>query len=310
MTRMLLDSASMYFRAFYGVPESAGATDEMPTNAIRGFLDMTSRLVTTRRPSHLLACLDASWRPAFRARALPSYKAHRMAPDGGEDIPAGLSVQVPVLMQLLDALGIARVGVDGFEADDVIGTVAGSSTEPVEVVTGDRDLFQVVRDEPPVRVLYIARGVAKLQEMGPAEVAAKYGIPGDRYADFAVLRGDPSDGLPGVAGVGDKTAAALITRFGSLAEMLSAADPRDTRTRADDAGFPAGARKRIRDAADYLAVAPEVVAVRRDVPLPDYDDRLPDKPADPAAVVALADRYGLDNAVNRWLRATRTALDH
>lgn len=299
MTRMLLDSASMYFRAFYGVPEAAGATDEMPTNAIRGFLDMTSRLVTTRRPSHLLACLDASWRPAFRAKALPSYKAHRMAPNGGEEIPDGLSIQVPVLMELLDALGIARAGVDGFEADDVIGTAAGASTEPVEVVTGDRDLFQVVREDPSVRVLYIARGVAKLQVMGPDEVAAKYGIPGDRYADFAVLRGDPSDGLPGVAGVGDKTAAALITRFGSLADMLAATG---------DGGFPAGARKRIQDAADYLAVAPEVVAVRRDVPLPDYDDRLPEKPADPAAVVALADRYGLDNAVNRWLRATRTAI--
>jgi 5'-3' exonuclease len=299
MTRMLLDAASMYFRAFYGVPEAAGATAEMPTNAIRGFLDMTSRLVTTRRPSQLLACLDASWRPAFRARALPSYKAHRMAPDGGEEIPDGLSIQVPVLMELLDALGIARAGVDGFEADDVIGTAAAASAEPVEVVTGDRDLFQVVRDDPSVRVLYIARGVAKLQVMGPEEVAAKYGIPGDRYADFAVLRGDPSDGLPGVAGVGDKTAAALITRFGSLADMLAATE---------DAGFPAGARKRIQDAADYLAVAPEVVAVRRDVPLPDYDDRLPERPVDPAAVVALADRYGLDNAVNRWLRATRTAI--
>jgi 5'-3' exonuclease len=299
MTRMLLDAASMYFRAFYGVPEAAGATAEMPTNAIRGFLDMTSRLVTTRRPSQLLACLDASWRPAFRARALPSYKAHRMAPDGGEEIPDGLSIQVPVLMELLDALGIARAGVDGFEADDVIGTAAAASAEPVEVVTGDRDLFQVVRDDPSVRVLYIARGVAKLQVMGPEDVAAKYGIPGDRYADFAVLRGDPSDGLPGVAGVGDKTAAALITRFGSLADMLAATE---------DAGFPAGARKRIQDAADYLAVAPEVVAVRRDVPLPDYDDRLPERPVDPAAVVALADRYGLDNAVNRWLRATRTAI--
>jgi len=298
MTRMLLDAASLYFRAFYGVPESVGTVDGMPTNAIRGFLDMTSRLVSSRRPDRLLACLDYDWRPAFRVQALPSYKAHRVAPKGGEDVPAGLEAQVPILMELLDALGIARVGVAGFEADDIIGTAAAISTEPVEVVTGDRDLFQVVRDDPSVRVLYIARGVAKLEVIGPDEVAAKYGIPGHRYADFAVLRGDPSDGLPGVAGVGDKTAAALITRFGSLSTMLAAGD---------DDGFPAGARRRIQAAAEYLEVAPLVVAVRTDVAFPDYDDRLPTAPADPEAVIALADHYGLDNAVNRWLRAIKTA---
>jgi 5'-3' exonuclease len=296
---MLLDAASLYFRAFFGVPESVGSgEDGMPTNAIRGFLDMTSRLVSSRRPTRLLACLDADWRPEYRVRAVPSYKAHRVADDGGEQIPEGLARQVPVLMDLLDALGIARVGVAGFEADDVIGTVAGASDLPVEVVSGDRDLFQVVRDEPPVRVLYIARGVAKLQVIGPGEVAAKYGIPGDRYADFAVLRGDPSDGLPGVSGVGDKTAAALITRFGSLQAALAATD---------DTGFPAGARTRLLAAADYLAVAPQVVAVRRDVPIPEHDDRLPTAPADPAAVVDLADRYGLDRSVDRLLRAFKTA---
>ncbi len=296
---MLLDAASLYFRAFFGVPESVGSgEDGMPTNAIRGFLDMTSRLVSSRRPTHLLACLDADWRPEFRVRAVPSYKAHRVADDGGEQIPDALARQVPVLMDLLDALGIARVGVAGFEADDVIGTVAAASTEPVEVVSGDRDLFQVVRDDPSVRVLYIARGVAKLQVIGPEEVAAKYGIPGDRYADFAVLRGDPSDGLPGVPGVGDKTAAALITRFGSLQAALEATD---------DNGFPAGARTRLRAAADYLAVAPQVVAVRRDLPIPEHDDRLPTAPADPASVVELADRYGLDRSVDRLLRAFKTA---
>jgi 5'-3' exonuclease len=139
--------------------------------------------------------------------------------------------------------------------------------------------------------------VSKLEEIGPDEVAAKYGIPGDRYADFAVLRGDPSDGLPGVAGVGDKTAAALITRFGSLQGALEAVG---------DDGFPAGARRRIEAAADYLAVAPAVVAVRADVPMPEHDDRLPLAPADPEALVELSDRYGLDRSLDRLLSAIKT----
>ncbi|HEX3814176.1 MAG TPA: 5'-3' exonuclease, partial [Mycobacteriales bacterium] len=297
MTRMLLDAASLYFRAFFGVPESVQAPDGTPTNAIRGFLDMTARLVASRKPNHLLACLDYDWRPAFRVAAVPSYKAHRVARDGGEEVPAALERQVPVLMAVLDALGIAKVGVAGFEADDIIGTATANSAEPVEVVTGDRDLFQVVREEPRVRVLYIARGVSKLEEIGPDEVAARYGIPGDRYADFAVLRGDPSDGLPGVAGVGDKTAAALITRFGSLQGALEAVG---------DDGFPAGARRRIEAAADYLAVAPAVVAVRADVPMPEHDDRLPLAPADPEALVELSDRYGLDRSLDRLLSAIKT----
>lgn len=299
MSLLLLDSASLYFRAFYGVPESITAPDGMPVNAVRGFTDMVARLVTARRPDRLVACLDEDWRPKFRVDALPSYKAHRVAPAGGEEIPDALEPQVPVIMQVLDAVGIARVGAAGFEADDVIGTLAAADHEPVEVVSGDRDLFQVVRDDPPVRVLYIARGVSKLEEYGPAEVQARYGIPGSAYADFAVLRGDPSDGLPGVSGVGEKTAAALVTRFGSLDAILQALES-DT-----SEGFPAGARNKLQNATDYLAAAPIVARVRTDAPLPKLDDALPETPADPAALVELADRYGLDSSIERLLRALK-----
>ena len=301
MTLMLLDAASLYFRAFHGVPETVRAPDGSPVNAVRGFLDMVAYLVRSRRPARLVACLDADWRPAFRVAALPTYKAHRVGPYGGEAEPPALTPQVPVIQAVLAALGIAAVGVPGFEADDVIGALAERETDPVEVVTGDRDLFQVVRDDPPVHVLYTGRGVSKLQVFGEAEVAAKYGIPGRGYADFAALRGDPSDGLPGVPGVGERTAAALVSRFGSLDGLLAALDAGRTD------GFPAGARARLAAARDYLSAAPAVVQVRTDLPLPAYDDTLPAAPADPAALVELGERWALDSALNRVLSALEVA---
>jgi len=301
VTLMLLDAASLYFRAFHGIPETVQAPDGSPVNAVRGFLDMTAQLVRTRRPDRLVACLDADWRPAFRVAALPSYKTHRVGPYGGEAEPPGLTPQVPVIVAVLAALGIAALGVPGFEADDVIGTLAAREAEPVEVVSGDRDLFQVVRDEPPVHVLYTGKGVSKLQVFGEAEVAAKYGIPGRGYADFATLRGDPSDGLPGVPGIGERTAAALVSRFGSLAGLLAALDS------GSPDGFPPGARARLGAARDYLRAAPAVVQVQTDLPVGDLDDRLPPAPADPERLVALSERWSLDAPLNRLLRALDTA---
>jgi len=293
---MLLDSASLYFRAFHGVPESVTAPDGTPVNAVRGFLDMVAFLVRQRRPDRLTACLDLDWRPRFRVEALPSYKAHRVSPRGGETVPDGLVPQVPILLDVLAALGVATAGAEGFEADDVIGTVAAASTEPVEVVSGDRDLMQVVRDDPPVRLLYIGRGVRNLEVMDEAKVTAKYGIPGRGYADFAVLRGDPSDGLPGVPGIGEKSASALISRFGSLDGLVAALDAGDT-------GFPAGARTKLVAARDYLAAAPAVARVRTDVPVTELDDRLPTEPADPDRLVRLGEQWNLDSPLNRLLSA-------
>jgi 5'-3' exonuclease len=301
VTLMLLDAASLYFRAFHGIPETIQAPDGTPVNAVRGFLDMVAQLVRTRRPGRLVACLDADWRPAFRVAALPSYKAHRVGPYGGEAEPPGLTPQVPIIEAVLAALGIAAVGVAGFEADDVIGTLAARETDRVEVVSGDRDLFQVVRDEPPVRVLYTGKGVSKLVVTGPAEVAERYGIPGRAYADFATLRGDPSDGLPGVPGIGERTAAALVSRFGSLPGLLAALDS------GSPDGFPPGARTRLAAAREYLRVAPAVVQVRIDVPVGGYDDTLPAAPADPERLVALSEQWTLDAPLNRVLRALETA---
>src|SRR5262249_6557413 len=207
---MLLDTASLYFRAFYGVPETITAPDGTPVNAVRGLLDMITRLVRARHPARLVACLDADWRPAFRVAALPSYKAHRAGPDGvQEEVPPALAAQIPVIEQVLTAAGVAMAGAPGYEADDVIGTFTAHSPGPVEIVTGDRDLFQLVDDAKPARVIYTARGLTRLDIVDEAAITARYQIPGRAYADYATLRGDPGDGLPGVAGVGDKTAAAL-----------------------------------------------------------------------------------------------------
>ncbi|MBE3011233.1 5'-3' exonuclease [Microbispora sp. NEAU-D428] len=292
---MLLDTPSLYFRAFYGVPESVTSPDGMPVNAVRGLLDMIATLVRQHSPAQVVACMDADWRPAFRVAAIPSYKAHRVASGDEEEVPDTLAPQVPVIEEVLDALGIARVGVAGYEADDVIGTYATAATTAVDIVTGDRDLFQLVDDAKPCRALYTVRGIRNLQIIDEAFVREKYGIPGRAYADFATLRGDPSDGLPGVAGIGEKTAAALITRFGSLSALLAALDDGG----AD--GFPAGARTKLAAARDYLEVAPAVVRVAHDVPVPDVDITLPAAPRDPERLVALSEKYGLDSPLNRLL---------
>ncbi|MEU5225857.1 5'-3' exonuclease [Streptomyces toyocaensis] len=296
---MLLDTASLYFRAYFGVPESVRAPDGTPVNAVRGLLDFIDRLVRDHRPDRLVACMDADWRPQWRVELIPSYKAHRVAEERGEgpdeeEVPDTLTPQVPVIETVLDAVGIARVGVAGYEADDVIGTFTARATGPVDIVTGDRDLYQLVDDARGVRVLYPLKGVGTLQVTDEAVLREKYGVDGKGYADLALLRGDPSDGLPGVPGVGEKTAAKLLAEFGDLAGILAAVDDRR-------AGLTPTQRKRLDTARPYLAVAPKVVRVAEDVPLPDVDTALPRAPRDPAGVDSLAVRWGLGGSLQRLL---------
>jgi 5'-3' exonuclease len=293
---MLLDTASLYFRAFYGVPDTVRAPDGTPVNAIRGLLDMISRLVRARQPARLVACWDADWRPAFRVAAIPSYKAHRLAEEGYEQTPPGLDPQVPVIEEVLTAAGLTVVGAPGYEADDVIGTLAARSPDPVDVVTGDRDLFQLVNDARGVRIIYTVRGLMNLDVIDEAAVTAKYGIPGRAYADFATLRGDPSDGLPGVPGIGEKTAAALIGTFGGIDGIIAALD-------AGHGGFPRGARDKLEKARDYLQVAPSVVRVVEDIPLPPAEGNLPAVPPDAVRLKELGERWGLGSSLTRFLAA-------
>ncbi len=301
---MLLDSASLYFRAFHGVPESVTAPDGTAVNAVRGFTDMVAQLVSRYRPERLVACWDEDWRPAFRVELLPSYKAHRLAPGStqAEATPPALAPQVPVIVDLLAAFGIARAGAAGFEADDVIATLCarevaacGGLTAGVDVVTGDRDLFQLIDDRAGVRVLYTGRGMRNLELVDQALLAHKYGVPdGPAYADMAVLRGDPSDGLPGVPGIGEKTAAGLLQRFGSAEALLQALD---------DPSLPLPQRARLNGQQDYLRRALGVVRTVADAPVPPVPDALPDTPAHPEQVRELAERWGLESSVVRLLTA-------
>lgn len=296
---MLLDTASLYFRAYFGVPESVRAPDGTPVNAVRGLLDFIDRLVKDHRPDHLVACMDADWRPKWRVELIPSYKAHRVAEERAagpdeEEVPDTLSPQVPVIESVLDAVGIARVGVAGYEADDVIGTFTARAGGPVDIVTGDRDLYQLVDDARGVRVLYPLKGVGTLQVTDEAVLREKYGVDGRGYADLALLRGDPSDGLPGVPGIGEKTAAKLLAEFGDLTGILAAVDDRQAK-------LTPSQRKRLDEARPYLAVAPKVVRVADDVPLPDVDTALPRGPRDPAGAESLAARWGLGGSLQRLL---------
>jgi 5'-3' exonuclease len=297
---MLLDTPGMYFRAFYGIPDSITAPDGTPINAVRGLLDVIARLVTERRPDRLVAAMDADWRPQWRVDAIPEYKLHRVQDDGGDQVPPGLAPQVPIIEEVLAAIGLRQVGVPDFEADDVIGTLATSATEPVEIVTGDRDLFQLVRDDVPVSIIYTASGGSLSDLVDEAAVARRYNIPGRAYAEFATLRGDPSDGLPGVRGVGEKTAAALIREYGTVDAVVAAAS-------SGGAGIPKAARAKILDALDYLDRAKDVVAVRQDVPIPAGDDGLPATPVDPAALAVLSERWGIESPVGRVVTALAQA---
>ncbi|GAB3273054.1 5'-3' exonuclease [Microbacterium lacusdiani] len=298
---MLLDTASLYFRAFYGVPDTVRSPDGTPVNAVRGLLDMIAKLVTTYRPTHLVACWDDDWRPQWRVDLIPSYKAHRVVevvasgPDV-EEVPDPLEVQVPVIREALATLGITVVGAAQHEADDVIGTLATRSAVPVDIVTGDRDLFQLVDDARDVRVIYTARGMSNLEIVTDAVVVAKYGVHAAQYADYATMRGDASDGLPGVKGVGEKTAATLLAAHGDLAGIRAAA--------AAGEGMSAGVRAKFAAASDYLDVAPRVVAVATDLDLGDVPAILP-VPDEAAAQRAreFAGRWNLGSSMDRVLTA-------
>ncbi|NUS72766.1 MAG: 5'-3' exonuclease [Corynebacteriales bacterium] len=298
---MLLDSASLYFRAFYGVPSSVRAPDGTQTNAVRGFLDMISTLIERYGPTEIVACLDEDWRPTWRVELIPSYKTHRVdqsqealvgGAGPGEAEPPGLDHQVPIMLNALKAVGITAIGAPNYEADDVIATLSEKATGPVDVVTGDRDLFQLIDDAKPVRVLYTGKGVAKLEIMNNARIQDRYGISAGQYADFAALRGDPSDGLPGVKGVGDKTAAQLLKTHGTIAQLLQNPPAR-----------LGSAERKVTEAREYLTAAAQVVRTARDVPLPALTAALPTKIADPAALAELAERFGLANVLGRLCKA-------
>ncbi|QMU98434.1 5'-3' exonuclease [Microbacterium esteraromaticum] len=297
---MLLDTASLYFRAFFGVPDKVKAPDGSSVNATRGLLDIIAKLVTLYQPSQLIACWDDDWRPQWRVDLIPGYKAHRVveevaaAPDV-EEVPDALQQQIPLIREVLGVLGIPIIGVAAHEADDVIGTLATHASLPVDIVTGDRDLFQLVDDSRDVRVIYTARGMSNLEVVTDQTVVAKYGVLPSQYADFATMRGDASDGLPGVKGIGEKTAAALLRSHGDLAGIRAAAA---------EGQLTATAAARFAETSDYLDVAPTVVKVATGLDISAPGTALgPLSDVDRDAAGALAEKWNLGTSMTRALSA-------
>jgi 5'-3' exonuclease len=276
---MLIDGSSLMFRAFFGIPVTVRSPKGEPVNAVRGFLDMLARLIGDRRPGAMVVATDEDWRPAFRVALLPSYKAHRVV----EPIPPQLIPQVSIIEEVLGAIGVETIGAEGFEAEDVIASLLPKVKGNVEIVTGDRDLFALVRD-PDVRVLYTQQGIGKLQVVDEAEIERRYSIPGRAYGDFAVLRGDPSDGLPGVSGIGEKTAAQLLRRFGNLDGLIASG-----RLDANGVAYIGRARQA------------GVPVDRAPVPIPRAE--LPAVPKDAARLQELTEQHGIAAPVERLLRA-------
>lgn len=296
MSLMLLDSASLWYRAFYGMPDSLISPDGIPVNAIRGYLDMSSRLISTYKPKRLVACIEGDWRPSWRVELFPEYKANRIDETGEEEEPDLLAPQIPILMDVLDAFGIAIVGIDDYEADDVMASFAERETGPIRIVTGDRDMFQLVDEIKDVKIVYLAKGISQHDLVDTAWVANKYEIPGDRYALFAMFRGDPSDGLPGVKGIGEKGAALISNNFANVDEVIQGAQN----------GHPAlspSLIKKILEGRDYLGIAPTLVQCARNVSLPNIDLSLPKKPSDLSEIYALQKKYGLGASIDRMIAA-------
>ena len=297
MTLMLLDSASLWYRAYYGMPDTLLAPDGTPIHAVRGFIDMSARLIGIYKPDRIVACLDGDWRPTWRVELFPDYKANRLEEEGDEEEePETLTPQIPILLDLLDLFGIPVVGVDDFEADDVMATYAEVEKGPIRIVTGDRDLFQMVDDKRDIKVVYLAKGVSAHDLVDLKYVSEKYQIPGERYALFAMFRGDPSDGLPGVRGIGEKGAALIASNFANVDEAIAAAH-------AGHESLSDSLAKKIIAGVDYLKIAPTVVQVARNVTLPKIDLAMPKAPADLSSIYQFKERYGLGASVDRLISA-------
>ena len=296
MTLMLLDSASLWYRAYFGMPDTLLSPSGEPVNAIRGYLDMTSKLMSIYKPKRLVACIEGDWRPSWRVDLFPEYKANRLDVEGEEEEPDTLGPQIPILLDLLEAFKIPIVGVDDYEADDVMASYTVSEPGPIKIVTGDRDLFQLVDDKRKISVVYLAKGIANHDLVDLPWIAEKYDIPGERYALFAMIRGDASDGLPGIRGIGEKGAAIIARQFENLEEVMLAAKNNDER-------LTPNARKKLLESADYARIAPKLVHCALDVPLPKLNIDLPKRPNNLDEIYQYQKDYGLGASVDRLIAA-------
>lgn len=298
---LFFDTATLYYRAFFAVPESITAPDGTPSGAVRGFLDMVSAIAKQFPPNHVVFAWDDDWRPQWRVDLIPSYKSHRVdvelidEPDATiEVVPDALSPQIGAISLILDAIGLPRIGQIGHEADDVLGALVSKSSSACDVVTGDRDLFQLVSDKDDVRVISITKGVKNLEIVDDTYLSNRYGITGSQYADFSMLRGDPSDGLPGVKGIGEKTAAKLITEYQDVTGLIAAA-------KSPEVSLAPAVRKNLLESQVYMKSASKVVRVKTNAKLPKQLGR-PSIVKDPQSLQELTDAWGIDRQVKRFLK--------
>ena len=296
MTLMLLDSASLWYRAYFGMPDTLVSPTGQPVNAIRGYLDMTSRLLVKYQPNRIVACLEGDWRPSWRVELFPDYKLNRLDEEGGEEEPDTLGPQIPILLDVLDALGIPLLGVDDYEADDLMATFSVKQPGPIRIVTGDRDLFQLADDKRDVKIVYLAKGISNHDLVDLKWIQDKYQIPGDRYALFAMIRGDSSDGLPGIRGIGEKGAMLIANLFKTLPEVMEAAANSDER-------LSANIRKKLLESSQYAAIAPKLVGCALDVAIPEMEIAMPKKPKSLEKIKKLKEEFGLGASIDRIMSA-------
>ncbi|CAB4574290.1 unannotated protein [freshwater metagenome] len=298
MSLLLLDSASLWYRAFFGMPDTLLSPKGEPINAVKGFLDMSARLINIYSPNRFVACLEGDWRPSWRVDLFPDYKLNRIDDSGEEAEPDTLSPQIPVLLDVLDAFGFATLGVDDYEADDVIATLSKLEPGPIRIASGDRDLFQLVDDEKDVKIAYLAKGLSNHDLVDINWISKKYEIPGDRYALFAMIRGDASDGLPGLRGIGEKGAALIANSFSQMKDVVQAAEN-------EDELLPKTLAKKVLASKEYAKIAPKLVNCAIDVPIPSMNIDLPKKPNSLAKIKKLQSEYGLGSSVDRLISALR-----
>ena len=293
---LLLDSASLWYRAYYGMPDTLLSPEGEPINAVKGYLDMVARLIVQYRPSKIVAAIEGDWRPTWRTELFPGYKANRVDESGEEEEPDLLSPQIPILLEVLDAFGIPIVGADDFEADDVIATYSKLSDGPIRIVSGDRDLFQLVDRTRDIKVVYLAKGIANHDLVDESWIAAKYGIPGERYALFAMIRGDASDGLPGIVGIGEKGAAEIANNFSSVSEILVAVGQEESKLSPKH-------RKKILESKEYAQIMEKLVMCAIDVPVPLELPAITDFQIQREVISDLQKKYGLGTSIDRMLDA-------
>ena len=296
MTLMLLDSASLWYRAYFGMPDTLVSPTGQPVNAIRGYLDMTSRLLVKYQPNRIVACLEGDWRPSWRVELFPDYKLNRLDEEGAEEEPDTLGPQIPILLDVLDALGIPLLGVDDYEADDLMATFSVKQPGPIRIVTGDRDLFQLADDKRDVKIVYLAKGISNHDLVDLKWIQDKYQIPGDRYALFAMIRGDSSDGLPGIKGIGEKGAMVIANLFKTMPEVMQAAAGSDER-------LSPNIRKKLLESSQYAAIAPKLVGCALDVAIPEMEISMPKKPKSLEKIIKLKDEFGLGASIDRIMSA-------